>query len=837
MKPFVYWSIRFLLVGFFLLIVSGSPGLAQDERTIESIELRGLQVWSAENVTEVLENHDLREGGTYNPSELQRRVNRVLEELQDEGLFSDIQVTRENGRLIFTFEEFNRIADLNFQGSEIYDDEKLTDVLLLQVGDPVNPYRIDQARQDLVDFYRTEGYSDIDVSTSRTVTSKGAVEVTFSIDEGRQRTINEVYFHYSPDPTTFKEAYRNLNLRLILPAKPGQPYSDQIKEQSAQVVKQWYSTLGYLDAEVDVELWRNLSEDGIDMEFYIEEGPKYSLGEMEISGNELFSDSEIISDLPLQPGEVFNTRLFTRGIQQIEDKYRDRGYADVSVDYRTTQRTEEDPPKADVNVQVTENEPVYVERIEIHGNFQTYDRVIRREIRLEPGELLDGGKQRNSIRRLRNLGYFREVKMNIDPGSKENWKVVRVRVKEGRTGQFQFGGGFSSSTGFTGNLSIRKDNFSIWDYSNAFTGRGQSIQASAQIGSRQNNFNISWDDPWFNDDLDEPNKPSPDRPLGFGWSAFNVTNNLDDTTGTNPEVPLGFGWSAFNTTNFRDEGFDETRQGGALRLSREFGPARSNRLDAEYSFNTTRIEDLDIQDENISQEFDNEARLLGDTDSFERSIGSLEVGIQRDWRNDRLFPTEGYFLRFQNRLAQEALGSDVNFVNPEFDAQNFIPFWGSTFWALRFNYKTIDGFGGGRAGRVPSFEKFFLGGNQNVRGYDFRDIAVYKKKCPGVSENRNDPNEFDRCSGGKSAFFSNFELRYPAIERTMQVFAFTDIGSVFEDSWEIDSDFKQATGIGLLVRSPMGPINISWSQRMEPTNPGAEDDGETQIDFNVGTGF
>jgi len=156
---------RYLALGCFLLVVYGMPGWAQNQRTVESIELRGLQVWSTDNVNEVLEDHDLREGRTFSPSELQRKVNRAIEELQDQGLFSDIQVTRENGRLIFTFEEFNRIDRLNFQGHEIYDDEKLNDVLLLQTGDPVNPYRIEQARQDLIDFYRTEGYSDVEVST------------------------------------------------------------------------------------------------------------------------------------------------------------------------------------------------------------------------------------------------------------------------------------------------------------------------------------------------------------------------------------------------------------------------------------------------------------------------------------------------------------------------------------------------------------------------------------------------------------------------------------------------------------------------------------------------
>lgn len=798
------FAVLLLLIGFILGGLVSPLSAQQGTVTIESIEYQGLRIWSPSNVTEVLDSQDIQEDRTYDADELQRRVNRVIEELQDQGFFSDIQVSRDDGRLIFQFEEFNRISDISYRGNNLVEDSRLNDVLLLQSGDPVNPFRIEQARKDLVNYYRQEGYSNISVESEREVTAEGQVDVTFVVDEGQQNTINDVTFHYSPELSFYGEAYRNLNLNLILPAKPGQPYSEQIREESVRVIQQWYSTLGYLDASVEVETWRNLSDDGIDLEFYIEQGAEYRLGEIDVSGNDLYADTELRNSVELEEGDVFNTRQFTLGIRDIEQRYRNRGYADVAVDYNTNRVRGEDPPKVNVTLNVEENDPVYVERIEIHGNYRTYDRVIRREIRLEPGGLLDGEKRQNSLRRLRNLGYFSEVEMNIDPGSKENWKVVRVRVKEGRTGQFQFGGGFSSSTGFTGNLSIRKDNFSLWDYSHGFTGRGQSIQASAQMGSRRSNFNINWDDPWFNDDL-------------------------DDTSGPQPNVPLGFGWSAYNTRYFRDEGFDEIREGGALRLSREFGPARSNQVDAQYSFNTTRVENLDEADNELAIEFENEADRLGTGNSFEQKIGSIRLGIQRDRRDNRLFPTEGYFLRLQNRTAAEAFAGDVNFYNPELDARSYVPFWGQTFWATRFNYKTLDGFGGGNAATVPSFEKFFLGGNQNVRGYEYRDIAIY-------GDCDSDP-EIERCRGGRTAFFANLELRYKVMEQTMQLFAFTDIGNVYDRTWEIDSDFKQSAGIGMRVRSPMGPINISWAQRMDPTSPIEDDAGETQIDFNIGTGF
>jgi outer membrane protein assembly factor BamA len=234
-----------------------------------------------------------------------------------------------------------------------------------------------------------------------------------------------------------------------------------------------------------------------------------------------------------------------------------------------------------------------------------------------------------------------------------------------------------------------------------------------------------------------------------------------------------------------------------------------------------RVENLSGDTTNIPIDI---LRETGDDNQFERAINTLTLGVQRDRRDNRLFPTEGYYLRGSNRTAAKSLGGDVNFYNPELDARSYIPFLGPTFWAGRFNYQTLDTWD--EESTLPSFEKFFLGGNRTVRGYDFRDILIYD-------------SDGDRVSGGNTAFFANLEYRYKVMEQTMQLFAFTDVGAVYRDTWQLGTDrLKQSAGVGLRVRSPMGPINISWSRRLDNTAPGPPDDsGETQIDFNIGTGF
>jgi hypothetical protein len=154
--------------------------------------------------------------------------------------------------------------------------------------------------------------------------------------------------------------------------------------------------------------------------------------------------------------------------------------------------------------------------------------------------------------------------------------------------------------------------------------------------------------------------------------------------------------------------------------------------------------------------------------------------------------------------------------------RSYIPFTENTFWALRFDYETLDSWKNDSSEGVPVTERIFLGGNQNVRGYDFRDIAVYEELDQCIDNPGNFPqipaDQLVRCSGGNTAFFANLEYRLEAITNTMQLFAFADIGNVYRDSFELGfSDTKKSAGIGMRVRSPMGPINISWANRLEPT--------------------
>ncbi|MFB6355090.1 MAG: outer membrane protein assembly factor BamA, partial [bacterium] len=610
---------------------------AQEESsqlTIDRIVLKGITVWSRSNVMSLIKASGLKKGKSYSTGSFQRRVEQAIERLYQQGLFSDIRTRYDKGTLIFNFEERAKITNIKFRGNKDFNRQKMKDVILLQRGQPASESLINSARREIRNFYRSKGYQDVQVSVKREKTASGRVVLTFNIDEGNQKIIRNVYINYKQEKYAFSLIPHNWSLKWSLPVKKGDPYAPQKLKEARIAITRWYHNRGYLDVSIRSKTSPNPLWPGVDLTLVIDEGPIYTMGTVNFENNSVFTDEQLQNMITLDKGDLFVKRQFLKSLQKIEKRYKDKGYANASVFDPSRFSMKKDRENLEVNfdVQIKESHPFYVERIEIRGNEATYDKVIRREITLESGGLLNGKKKRNSIRRLRNLGYFEKVKFNVDPGSDQDLKVVRVEVKERPTGQLQFGGGYSSSSGFLGNFSVKKDNFSLYDYSSGFTGRGQSIEASASIGDQRDNFSISWDDPWFNDDLDEPSKPSPD-------------------------VPISFGWSLFNQINRRDQGYDEVRKGGSLSLGKEFGEALSNKVDVSYSFRSIQVDDLeDANDPPL--DIKNEA---GSDSEFERGIGTLEFGIQRDRRDDRRFPSDGYFLRASTAFAEDFFGGNSQF--------------------------------------------------------------------------------------------------------------------------------------------------------------------------------
>ncbi len=804
MKLFKIACFGLLIIAICLFSV-GTPLYSQTEDNsaneqvyLEGLELSGLDLWTDQGIEEMIEAGGISAGETYTMENLVERANQLLTRLQEEGLFEDIRIELENSRLLFKFVEFPRISEVSFEGNFDFSSEQLREIIFLQPGEPASPGEVNRARRDVSQFYRMQGYDQSEVDINLVQTPDGYVKLQFLIDEGAQKIITGVFFDFE-GVNLLQRIHRMWGIGWSQPVREGMPYSNQTVQAGMEAARRWYRNRGHMEVEIEPRVFFNQREDGYDLLYYIKEGPVYTLGDLKISDNQVYDDAELLGLVPLSIGDVFSQEKFLEGLQNIEDKYQSHGYIEAVVMDQGLFQMELDEQQQLVNIQmsVIEGEPFYVERIEIHGNQQTYDRVIRRELRLREGDLLEGVRLRDSRRRLMNLGFFRAVEIDLLSGFEENKRIIRVRVEEGPTGHLQFGGGYSSATGFTGRLQLEKDNFSLFDYDRGFTGRGESLKTSFNIGQREDSYRISWSDPWINDSVLSDDPP--------------------------PYVPVSFGFSGFQQVYKRTEGYDEMNRGGSMRLGREFGPALSNQVDLEYSFRRVEVYDLDAAD---TIDIPADYRIEADGDSeFQRSIGSIEIGLQRDRRDVRRFPTEGYYIRGSALLAADFLGGNSDFYKPTFDYRHYLPFVGPTFWAVRMNYRTLDSWKDDEDRPIPSFERFRLGGFRDVRAYDFRDIML-----------RDDDGE--RLGGGNSAFFVNFELRSVMIDNTMQLFLFGDAGAVYEKAWDFSaSEFKRSVGAGLRIHSPIGPMVLSWGRKLDDTYPGAGDAGESRVDFTIGTGF
>ena len=183
-------------------------------------------------------------------------------------------------------------------------------------------------------------------------------------------------------------------------------------------------------------------------------------------------------------------------VDSIKEIYFEKGY--IFADVQPVTSIDPETGNVDVEFNIVEGEIAYVERIDIVGNTKTKDVVIRRELRLHPGERFDGQKLRRSRERLRNLGFFEEVGFNIEPGSAQSKRNLVVEVKESKTGEFSFGGGYSSIDEFVGFVSIEQKNFDFKNFP-YFTGDGQDLILYAELGTVRENLQLSWTEPWFLD--------------------------------------------------------------------------------------------------------------------------------------------------------------------------------------------------------------------------------------------------------------------------------------------------------------------------------------------------
>jgi len=700
-----------------------------------------------------------------------------LKRLYNTGHFSDVQIDHEDldggYRVIVKLKEKPIVDEITFSKIRYYSKKFLQSKMKTKKDKFLDNKSLKEDINTIEDLYKKKGLTQVKVDVESfmdEVTNK--VSLHFVIREGYRVKIKRIYIYGNT-------AYSNKRIIKVMKSRWAWLFGsgllkEDVLEEDMTAIAAFYEQNGYIDAKATFQvepLYRGL----VNVNVTVQEGKRYYVGEVSFNGNAILSEYDIKSHLKnLKTGSVYSHEKMQEDISNIREAYFDRGYISANVVESTSFNAE--TGKVDVKITIKEGKLAYINKIKIQGNAHTRDIVIRRELRMYPGDQFDGAKLRLSKQRLKDLGYFEDVGYDIEDTNQEDLKDLVVQVKEAKTGSFSFGGGYSTVDKLVGFVEVEQKNFDISNWP-SFTGGGQDIRLRAQIGSSQRNLLLSFTEPWLFD-----------HPISGGFDAYLTENLKDGSTGYS---------------------YDQKTIGGDLRLGKSFTDHFS--VGSVY-----RLEHIDITnlDSGVSEAL---AEQAGNS-----LVSSLGFSTTNDYRDSKLSTTSGWIITNNADLAGGPLGGDKNFYRLQTSGAYYVP--------VKLNDLTTVLQVSARTGfvqsypntpDVPIFERYFAGGQDSIRGYNERTVGPQ------------DTNTGDAI-GGDAILVGSVEYTVPIIE-VIKGAVFYDIGNVWDKLRDYGTGgLKSGTGVGLRVKTPIGPIKLDYGIPLNSEN-GQGKSGKFY--FSVSRGF
>ena len=713
-------------------------------------------------------------------------VAQAIRDLYATGKFRDVFVYETEPRpgvveLILNLSEYPRLAEIRFEGIDELKQRDLEDKVELRVGDFLSPAEIRKAIDAVRDKYRAEGYYRAEVDVDRSLLQlTGSQPLVFRVQEGDKVRVRRIVFEGN-------EGLSDEDLRDDLETKVDNWWrSGTFKlpefEKDLDLVVRRYADRGYLDAVVvEHELvFLDDEPNHIEIRIRVDEGPQYRVGDITFTGNTVFETERLERLVVLDAGDVFSDEQFQESQRNVQSLYWDDGYIYSTL---APQRNVREGNVVDVNFVVREGEQARIRRVIIAGNDKTRENVIRRQMRILPGDLFSNEELRNSQGDLFRLGFFEDVKVDFEQTDQSDEVDLVFDVVEKQTGQFTMGVGFSAETQASGFFNIGENNF---------LGRGQSLQFAWQFGSRRNYLNLSFTEPWFR--------------------------------GT----PTLLGIDLYDRYSNRVNDFYETRvRGAALRLGRPVPGTRFTSASVRYSLNNTELRNFDALYTSRLDELEFQLGERGLADRFERLDrrdwpeleSQLSFTIQRNSRNNPFFPTAGSRAMLRYSLSGGPLGGDVEFsrMEMEYDWYQALPLKFAFHAGVASGYLTSS---------TPAYERFRLGGNRILQLRGYRDLEVVPRdnlpELPFV--------------GGR--FYTTFtsELVYQ-LTSAVNFLAFVDQGDTWNSFEEADvTNLRTGAGFGVRLEVPLvGRIGLDYGYGFDKSGLG--DDPGWTAHFNFGQVF
>lgn len=696
-----------------------------------------------------------------------------LKRLYALGYFTDIKIEQQDYAggvaVIFRVQELPIVKGISLSGNKSIRTEKLQELIKSKPKDFFNIQQLKQDMRDIQKAYEARGFSlasiDYQMQTDEQ-TNEAQVEIV--IQEKVRVKIKDIYIEGN-ETFSDKKILKLMRTRRDTLFTSG-VYREEVFELDLERITSFYYQNGFLDVRVTSEETFGPEKKKMYITVKIDEGNQYLLGEIELKGAVIFPENEIRQRLQMQRDEPFNKDKLKYDISNVQSFYFEKGYITAEIDVDTI--LNEKTGRMDLVYKIVENELAYIDKIKIRGNTKTRDIVIRRQMRSYPGEAFDGEKLKRSKERLYNLGFFQEISYDTERTSIANKRDLIVNIKEAKTGEFAFGAGFSSVERFVGFVEIAQRNFDISNWQ-TFTGAGQDLRVKAEFGTSSREYELSFTEPWIFG-----------YPLSFGVDGYNKVRERSGTTGYS---------------------YDEQRQGGDIRLGKEF--TEFVRADLMY-----KLESVDIS--NVPD--DASAGLKNEVGK--NTLSSLSLGLTRDSRDNIYNPSKGLVLAASGELVGGPLGQDKDFTKIIGTFDYYKTLVKKVLWELKVVAAVGDTFSDTDV--LPVYERFYAGGTNTIRGF--------KERTVGPKDASGEP------VGGESALYGTCEFTYPLF-KLIKVAAFSDFGNVWERLGDFASGgFKYSVGLGFRIKTPMGPVKLDYGYPLEAAE-GEEKEG--RFHFSMSRGF
>jgi outer membrane protein insertion porin family len=827
-----------------------APAFAQApapaEGTVADVQVTGLRRVEEAALLDLVR---LRAGEQLDEGKIQRAIRAIW----GSGFVDDVVVqlvpAPAGGSIVrFDVHEKPAVREVKLSGAKKIKEDDLEEAVDIEPFTVPSDARVAQNVKALKDKYLEKGFFLAEVEPVFTPAGDDLVDLTFKIVENRKVVVQKIDITGNDEvPDAKLKRFMQTKAGGILPwlTSSGTFIQDNL-EADVYTLRSVYLEEGYVDAQVDQpKVFLSPDKRYIYVTIHVNEGPRYRIGRVSVEGEfvptegltegavralvegknlrdvqESFEQAKDAGqeidaswepdvkrrlldfrpeNQPLRTGDWFRLTSLQNTMQRITDLYGDQGYAFANA--TPIPQPDPDAKVVDVVVDIRRGDKMKVGRINITGNDPTFDKVVRREIPINEGEVFRGSAQREARERLERLGFFETVEISTPRGGTSDTLDMNVKVAERPTGSFSVGAGYGSADSFLLTANIQKSNF---------LGLGWVVSLAGNISARTKQGNVSFFDPHF---------------LDSQW-----TLRVD-----------GF----YNQREYIE---DEYQRGGSISVGRYLDKRDDVRLALDYTVEDVGLLSLDEYKEHL---FGGQLYRNGLT-------SSLGLSLDIDKRNNRINATRGFKASLSTELAGgfrisendvlSLFGGDFNFWESRLNFRFYQPVIAKNDW-LVFKYNGSIGHIESTDGSIiPYIHRYRAGGILSIRGYDPYSLGPSIRVAGHQDHDQarspfygtDDPAAADDrlVVGGVNTWINNFELESPILKSAgISLVAFFDAGNTFGDPWGNGGinplDLRFAYGFGVRWFSPIGPLRFEWGF---PINP-YEDERKSVFDFTIGSAF